>query len=495
MAPSHQPYDRLAALPRGLWLPALINSAGPVARRLEHLPAWRAALLRGELPAAHLDLGDPDSTAPMRAAIGSLGLAPLCRESPAMADQVLRTLLWHLDRLIDRPTWQDRPAAIAPATAAFTAEWAREKGDWDEVLALLQGLGDLASLRWDTLRGRLQSREWQEARRLGQLLGHLQALVELIRQLGRSERTPRAPQAMAHPTPRPAGAPTTLVPRITRLDDAPGEVQGIRRSGDLARMLASEAAQVRHPVLRRLWRARFAEQRLLTYEDHADLVEWVPDPHPAAQAAPPEPSPRERGPFIVCVDTSGSMRGAPENIAKAIVLQALRTAHAERRRCLLVAFGGDQEIAEHELALTPEGLDALLAFIGQGFDGGTDLQAPLARVIERVHEAGWHDADLLIASDGEFGVTPASLERLDAARAELGLRVQGVLIGDRETMGLLEVCDAIHWVRDWRRHTTDARDAHADGFTPVHSRSLTALFFPNALSERARRHRGGGPAQ
>lgn len=495
MPTSQQPYDRLTALPRGLWLPALINSAGPVALRLDHLPRWREALLRGELPDAGLDLGDPDATAPMRTAVGTLGLAPLCRASPAMTDQVLRTLLWHLDRLIDRPTWQDRPDAIARAVTAFMAEWSREKGDWDEVLGLLQGLGDLASLRWDTLRGRLQSHEWQEARRLGRLLGQLQPLVDLIRQLGRRERQARAPLASELHTARQAGTQAALVPRVTRLDDAPGEVQGIRRSGDLARMLASEAAQVRHPVLRRLWRARFAEQRLLTYEDHADLVEWVVDPHPAPRPARPEPAPRERGPFIVCVDTSGSMRGAPENIAKAIVLQALRTAHAERRRCLLVAFGGDQEIAEHELALTPDGLDALLAFMGQGFAGGTDLQAPLARVIERVHEAGWHDADVLIASDGEFGVTPASLERLDAARAELGLRVQGVLIGDRETMGLLEVCDAIHWVRDWRRHTTDARDAHADGFTPVHSQSLTALFFPNALSARARRHRGGGPAQ
>jgi hypothetical protein len=47
---------------------------------------------------------------------------------------------------------------------------------------------------------------------------------------------------------------------------------------------------------------------------------------------------------------------------------------------------------------------------------------------------------------------PPRSTRLDAARDQLGLRVQGVLVGDRETMGLLEVADDIHWVRDWRRH-------------------------------------------
>ena len=67
----------------------------------------------------------------------------------------------------------------------------------------------------------------------------------------------------------------------------------------------------------------------------------------------------------------------------------------------------------------------------------------------------------------------------------------GVLIGDRETMGLLEVCDEIHWVRDWRQ---EAPQAGRSGFSPVHSKSLTALFFPTALSERAVRMSATRPA-
>jgi hypothetical protein len=73
--------------------------------------------------------------------------------------------------------------------------------------------------------------------------------------------------------------------------------------------------------------------------------------------------------------------------------------------------------------------------------------------------------------------------------------VQGVLVGDRETMGLLEVCDDIHWVRDWRRHGADGtaraerRRPRRRLLSPVHSKSLTALYFPNALSARAARHR------
>ena len=180
-----------------------------------------------------------------------------------------------------------------------------------------------------------------------------------------------------------------------------------------------------------------------------------------------------------------------------MALQAVRTAHHERRGCLLIAFGGPGELIERELAAgpkgdappgQPQGLQALLDLMGQGFDGGTDLQDPIERAIERVHQARWASADLLIVSDGEFGCTPASLARLDTARLQLGLRVQGVLVGDRQTMGMMEVADHIHWVRDWRRDGPEAAGAKA-GFSPVHSKSLTALYFPGALSVRAARHR------
>jgi uncharacterized protein with von Willebrand factor type A (vWA) domain len=192
----------------------------------------------------------------------------------------------------------------------------------------------------------------------------------------------------------------------------------------------------------------------------------------------------------LCLDTSGSMRGAPERLAKAIALQAFRTAHAEGRACLLLGFGAAGEVFEHRVGLGAGGLNALLDVMGQAFDGGTDVQAPLERAVALVQAGGWSQADLLIISDGEFGCVPATLTLLDDARTRLGLRVQGVLLGDRETMGLMEVCDAIHWVRHWRDHSPSAAQAgHGQGFSPVHHKSLTALFFPNALSARAARHK------
>ncbi len=480
------PYDRLGALPRELWLPGLVTACGDSSLRLADLPCWLSALDEGVLPGTAHDFGDAQAVGPMREAVGELELPQLARGVPALAQQVLRTMLWHLDRIADAQPRCSRDEAVAQCAADFRAEWQVEKSGWEEALALMQGLGDLSDLRWDELQGRLSAREWREAQRLSAMLAHLQPLVELIRALGRAHHHPRrppaaAPQAALHALPLP------LTERETRLPDAPGELMGLRHSDRIERMLGSEAVQMRHPVLHKLWRARLAESRLLTYQSEAVLIEPVPDPRGRAQQqAAPRAERLERGPIILAVDTSGSMRGAPENIAKAVVLEALRSAQREKRGCLLVAFGGPDELIERDLrpAERPhEGLDALLDLLGQSFDGGTDVQAPIERAVQRVREAQWCSADLLIVSDGEFGCTPATLQHLEDARQELGLRVQGILVGDRETLGLLETCDAIHWLRDWRRFAGDTPQREA--FVPVHTASLTALYFPNALNARA----------
>jgi len=242
-------------------------------------------------------------------------------------------------------------------------------------------------------------------------------------------------------------------------------------------MLPAEAMQLGHPRLRLAWHARRAERTLLTYEDDDRLEEVVHEPaegwRPSAQ---PRPERRlEMGPVIVCVDTSGSMQGGAEAVAKATVLEAVRTAHAQARACHVFAFSGPEEVLSLRVGVDMEGIDDLVAFLGQTFRGGTDICGPLAQALDLLQEEDLALADLLIASDGEFGATRELALRLDRAKAELGLRVQGVLIGDRETIGLLELADESFWVRDWRRFGT------SDADSPVPHKSLTALYFPGAL--------------
>jgi uncharacterized protein with von Willebrand factor type A (vWA) domain len=483
-----RPYERLAALPRTLWRGALVTGAGERTRRLDDTRRWREALLdHGMLPAPDADFGDAAASAPLRRVVAELGLSALARGVPALADQVLRTLLWHLDQIADLQPRRTRAEAIADVATWFRSAWQLEAHGLEPELALWRDLGLGAHLQWDQLRGRLRSREWQAARRAADRLAALPEIAALLQRLGRRELAKRDA-----PSPAPEASARERMPwraHTTRLVGAPGEIEGIRFDSRLEHMLPSEALLLRHPVGQRLWRARQAEGRLLAHQTSALVTDWRPAPAGTPRGAAPHHAPkaRERGPIVLCLDTSGSMAGAPEQIAKAVTIAALQAAHREGRACRLIAFGGPGEVVEHELSAGAAGLAATLELMGQAFDGGTDVQTPIERAVQRVHEDGWQDADLLIASDGEFGCVRATLDALDAARRGLGLFVQGILVGDRETMGLLEVCDDIFWVRDWRRHGDDPAAARAP--SPVHSKSLTALYFPNALSAQAARHR------
>nr|WP_230411728.1 VWA domain-containing protein [Denitromonas iodatirespirans] len=477
----------LDALPRSLWLGGLTHSIGELESRLNALAVLRERLSQGEWPAPGQWRWPAEPIAgALASAFASLDLARHCRRQDALVDTVLMSLLFHLDLIVD---YQDRGAsedeAIARAVAAFAADWQDRCGVMDELVA---ALGQVPYIddndRWDALAGLLRSTSWQAVLKARDAMARLPELAATLRALGRARPAlapAMVPQGQAESLSTAELQPTEA--RSVRVPDLPGETRGIQRSARISRMLPAEAVLLGHPRLRLVWHARRAERTLLTYEDDDRLTDiplahvTLPRPAPA-----PVPAPHpEQGPMLVCVDTSGSMQGGAEAVAKAVVLEAARCAHAEGRDCRVFAFGGPDEVLELSLSPDVDGVLRLTHFLGQAFGGGTDICGPIERCLAAMATARWQQADLLLATDGAFGATPALARQLAEAKQATGLRVQGVLVGDRETIGLLELADAVLWVRDWRRFGASA------AVSPVHSKSLTAEYFPGALRNEANR--------
>ncbi len=488
---------RLAALdrlPRSLWLGGLVNSQGALEPRLEALTQLRDALLAGALPGPSCAAWpDPSLAGPLRAIFRQLALPAMCRKHAALADEIVASMLWHLDRIVDYVDRGDGAgAAAANALAAFGEEWKERCDLVAELVDVLGATGDLLkNTRWDRLRGLLKSADWQAVVRARRQIAALPELAALIQRLGRVR--PAGDDAVRQRIELPRGDETTQLrpqTRLARVPELSGETRDVCRSGRVARMLPSETMLLAHRRLRLVWHAHHAERSLLTYEEDEQAPETAPERVPALPSCPQRRADqrREAGPILLCVDTSGSMQGGAEAVAKAVVLEAMRTAHAQRRACHVFAFGGPDEIVELELDLDAAGLERLAQFLGQGFRGGTDICGPLERVLARVGDERWRQADLLIASDGEFGATPATAAATAQAKKQFGLRVEGVLIGDRETIGLLELADDVFWVREWRRYGGSNADS------PVHSKSLTAAYFPGALRSNAPATTVGGEA-
>jgi uncharacterized protein with von Willebrand factor type A (vWA) domain len=479
------PLNVLDSLPRGLWLGALANGVGEPYSRVAFVAHARAALLKGQLPAAKNASNTFENSfkTGFRDAIAELGLAQFSIDKPDTADQVLRTLFWHADRIAQyQDQLGDTPAAAqSRAVLAFAEEWQDTVETWQEVYAIFDSIGGLdPAADPGALKGVLARAGWQEVKHVHAMVRAMPELKKLIASLGRS--VPRPAEEIAQREPVQITREEDVVAQTMKpapIDRHGAEIDAITRSDDLAAMVPAESLLRRRPVLRALWRARYVEHALMTYERRV----WLESPTPTPQKKTVtrtvmQPPPQfDAGPIIVCVDTSSSMKGAKEWLVKATVFEVMRVAHQQSRACYLYLFSDETSLSEHQLALDAAGLEALVTFLEMSFHGGTDIADCITRAVERIQGERWRAADILIASDGEFGVPRAVENAIREAKNELGLRVAGVLAADRETIGMRAICDENLWIKDWRRFEV----AGASSDSPVHSKSLTAAYFPNAL--------------
>ncbi|HYQ80722.1 MAG TPA: hypothetical protein VEP68_04425, partial [Anaeromyxobacteraceae bacterium] len=299
------PLEPLDRLPRGLWLGTLVHSLGALAPRLDSVERLRRALLAGRGPGGAAAWGGPSLARGVEAAFAAIDLSRHCAADEAVTDLVLRSLLWHLDRIVD---YRDRGAgpeeAAAMALQAFAEDWKERCGEMDELREVLGSLDDLLkNTRWDLLRGLLKSSGWQQVVRIRRLVERLPELARLIRQLGRARPTevPDDSHQLEVQVMEQRSEPR-LERRLTRVPDLPGETRGVRRSGRIARMLPAEAMLLDHPRLRLVWHARHAERTLLTYEDDDRMEEVVRREAPVWRPSPRRVPDRklEMGPMLVC---------------------------------------------------------------------------------------------------------------------------------------------------------------------------------------------------
>lgn len=345
------------------------------------------------------------------------------------------------------------PGAIPPTATELQAlgealerRWARLLAHWREAEAVFRGMGSRLGRGWDLASSELHGSGWQAFVAYRRLIRNHPQLVAIVDALGREESaTGEGATAPLAETLEAPGEADATAPRFIH-SESPQAARGITRSDDIARMLPQEAAYLGHPQLKLLWHARRAEQALLSYQVEGVLSEHRPEP---LQHAGEEPRPRpagehRRGPLILCLDTSASLHGEPERIAKAVCLEVLRLANQSRRRCLLYAFSGPGQVVEQELRLDPGGLREILRFLARSFHGGTDIRTPIERALARVREAHWRRADMLLISDGRFPVPLAVAAAVQHARAAEELRLTGLVIGRWRSAGLSRLCRPVH---------------------------------------------------
>ncbi|WP_300052711.1 VWA domain-containing protein [Malikia sp.] len=203
------------------------------------------------------------------------------------------------------------------------------------------------------------------------------------------------------------------VPQASR-----SEVHGTHRSDDLMRMLPSELLHLEDETLETLFYARLLEKNLLTYELSGT---WL------VNGETTETRRKRTGPVVACLDTSGSMHGAPILKAKALLLAIASILKQEDRSLHLLLFGSAGEIREFSMDGRNDAA-GLLKFLQQGFGGGTDFESPLRRALEIIRrQADYLKADVLMISDGDCALSPEFASQLKIQKEVLDCSVYSVL--------------------------------------------------------------------
>ena len=238
---------------------------------------------------------------------------------------------------------------------------------------------------WDMSAGKLKRGDYQLIVKYGEFLANQPELMKLAEQLGRSREAKSVPVRDA-----PMETFRTLVREPANV---PEQVEGLHQSDDILRLLPPELATLGITELEYEFYRRLVEKQLLTYRLAGDAWREKVSQRPVVHQDMDE---QPRGPFIVCVDTSGSMGGFNEQCAKAFCLALMRIALADRRRCFIMLFSS--EVVRYELT-GEDGLEQAIRFLSQRFRGGTDLASCFRAISEKMQSGDGVDADAVVISD------------------------------------------------------------------------------------------------
>jgi uncharacterized protein with von Willebrand factor type A (vWA) domain len=150
------------------------------------------------------------------------------------------------------------------------------------------------------------------------------------------------------------------------------------------------------------------------------------------------------------VDTSASMRGSPEILAKSVLLAVTKRMLKEGRDVKIILFSSKWQTFEIELTDKKRMGREFLEFLQFTFGGGTDFNTALRAGLKAMkNEKAFEGADLLFLTDGASELSERPLIReWNEIKAERKARIFSLIIGNSDAGGLEQVSDHTYLIRN-----------------------------------------------
>ncbi|MEI0477107.1 VWA domain-containing protein [Brachyspira pulli] len=220
------------------------------------------------------------------------------------------------------------------------------------------------------------------------------------------------------------------------------EIVGITYSKDIHNILPQEKLLLAEGVLETLFGVKYFENRLLTFKKEGYIDSYY-DMDIEEEIQVKEEN--KKGPIIICVDTSGSMKGVPETVAKAITLYLASRAMKQKRDCYLINFS--TQIKTIDLTY-PNTIDNLIDFLRLSFNGGTNPIPALRHAIKTMNSKNYKKSDLLFISDFVFNGFTDEDYKLAEKQKENENKFYSLIIGNTNMLNTEKSLFDYNWYYD-----------------------------------------------
>jgi uncharacterized protein with von Willebrand factor type A (vWA) domain len=220
------------------------------------------------------------------------------------------------------------------------------------------------------------------------------------------------------------------------------EYVGIHESADLSSILPSELALLSDSATEMLFYKKMAEKKLMTWEYQTQFLSTKEIEQENTRQKAKE---RDKGPIIICVDTSGSMHGTPEYVAKVLCFTMVKIALNDNRKCYLISFS--TKIETLELTDLGQSLDKLVAFLQMSFQGGTDATPALHQANQMLQTANYQKADVLMISDFIMNALALNVASAMQIQKENGTKFHSLSICSQSNSAIINTFDN-NWIYD-----------------------------------------------
>jgi uncharacterized protein with von Willebrand factor type A (vWA) domain len=326
-------------------------------------------------------------------------------------------------------------AIIDEARKKFCEDLYKRIEELKKLQEVLEPFNAMLGRLWDMSKGNWQRVNFDLLKQFAELLKRDKALAELAEMLGRMRQAEIEFETETFTN--------TVLKTEWKIEHARKEdLIGVYESDDLNNMLPSEAAFLSDPVLETIFYKKFVEKKLQTFEYESKSLSYKEEKFEDKRLKSKE---LDKGPFIICVDTSGSMHGTPELVAKTLCFAILKIAIQENRKCYLISFSTSIETLN--LSDLKNSMEKLLQFLAMSFHGGTDATPAVQESLKMLQTKDYEKADVLMISDFVMSHFDAATKvQIQAAKAKK-TKFHSLVIGSSQNQGVISDFDNT-WIYD-----------------------------------------------